>query len=92
MYGEDKIKVEKKTIKPNYNPLTEHPKDIYIPPINKNSKLKDQIITVEEKINSINYSNLDRGEKVRTIRSLNKDIQNLKQSQKKEQKGEQKTY
>jgi len=32
MYGEDKIEVEeKKTPEPKYNPLTEHPEDIYIP-------------------------------------------------------------
>ena len=90
MYGEDKIKVkEEKIINPKYNPLISHPKDIYYPPkLTKAPILKNQITAIEDKIKSVNYSNLDRGEKVRTIRLLNKEIQNLKQSQ----KGEQKTY
>jgi len=85
MYGE--IKVEKEPIKPKYNPLKEHPKDIYIPPVDKKMTLKDQIISIENKIKSIKNSNISRGEKVRTIKSLYKKIQILQQ-----QKQNQKIY
>ena len=85
MYGENKVK--KKSIKPKYNPLKEHPEDIYTPPVNKKMTLKDQIMSIEKEIKSVENSDISRGKKVHIIKSLYEKIQTLHKKQQ-----NQKTY
>ena len=89
MYGE--VKTEKELIKPKYNPLKEHPEDIYIPKSKKNTppppqSTTDQINFVQNQINKISSSSLSSWKKEKEIVQLKKDLEKLKSLNKDNQK------
>ena len=91
MYGE--IKVKKDPIKPKYNPLKEHPEDIYIPEPKKETSpppppqsITDQINFIQNQINKISSSSLSSWRKEKEVTQLKKHLEKLKSLNKDNQK------